>query len=51
MNDLEARDHKTMAPDCGYKVVTDNSNVFFHVENINQLVDRHGGSTPRRWFI
>jgi hypothetical protein len=31
MNALEARDHKSMAPDCGYKVATANSNVFFHV--------------------
>jgi hypothetical protein len=46
MNALEARDRKSMAPDCGYKVVTANSNVFFHVEDINQLVYRHGGSTP-----
>jgi hypothetical protein len=46
VNALKARDHKSMAPDCGYKVVTDNFNVFVHVEDIDQLVDRHGGSTP-----
>jgi hypothetical protein len=35
-----------VAPDCGYTVVTANSNVFFQYEDFNQLVDWHGGSTP-----
>jgi hypothetical protein len=41
MNALEARDHKIMAPECEYNVVTDNSNVFIHVEDIDQFVDKH----------
>jgi hypothetical protein len=34
-----------MTPDYKYKVVTANSNVSVHVEDINQFVDKHDGKT------
>jgi hypothetical protein len=37
MNALEARYHKSMAPDCEYKVLTDSSNAFIHVEDIEKV--------------
>jgi hypothetical protein len=36
---------KSNSPDYRYKVVTDNSNVSVHVEDINRFVDEHDGKT------
>jgi hypothetical protein len=50
MRVMEARNptcciHKSMTPDCKYKVVTYNSNVLVNVEDIDHFVDKHVGST------
>jgi hypothetical protein len=50
MRVMEARNptcciHKSMTPGYKYKVVTENSNVSVHLEDINQFVDKHDGNT------